>query len=172
MVPPIAEDGSDTANAAYGDATANTPALDAATKAAALPREVRDARLAAYGQRLYASIAAAAPGATWVMQGWLFGADKKFWTPDAIAAFLRDVPDEKMLILDIGNDRYPGIWKTTNGFDGKSWFTAMSIIMAAATRFTARRISTVAMWPHCSPTRGAGMCAASACFRRDCTITA
>lgn len=121
MVPPIAEDGSDTAHAAYGDATANTPALDAATKAAALPREVRDARLAAYGQRLYASIAAAAPGATWVMQGWLFGADKKFWTPDAIAAFLRDVPDEKMLILDIGNDRYPGIWKTTNGFDGKNW---------------------------------------------------
>ncbi|MGO7251614.1 alpha-N-acetylglucosaminidase TIM-barrel domain-containing protein, partial [Rhizobium brockwellii] len=93
----------------------------AATKAAALPREVRDARLAAYGQRLYAAIAAAAPGATWVMQGWLFGADKKFWTPDAIAAFLRDVPDEKMLILDIGNDRYPGIWKTTNGFDGKNW---------------------------------------------------
>ncbi|WP_159760089.1 alpha-N-acetylglucosaminidase [Sphingomonas sp. 8AM] len=117
MVPPIADDGSDTAHASYGDSTANT----AATRAAALPRAVRDARLAAYGKRLYASIAAAQPGATWVMQGWLFGADKEFWTRDAIAAFLRDVPDQRMLILDIGNDRYPGIWKQTNGFDGKDW---------------------------------------------------
>lgn len=121
MVPPIAEDGSDTAHASYGDATANTPMLDAAVKAAALPRDVRDARLAAYGQRLYASIASAQPDAIWVMQGWLFGADKKFWTPDAIAAFLKHVPNDRMLILDIGNDRYPGIWKTTNGFDGKAW---------------------------------------------------
>ncbi|KTT69953.1 alpha-N-acetylglucosaminidase [Sphingomonas endophytica] len=117
MVPPIAEDGSDTAHAQYGDSTANT----AATRAAALPKEVRDARLAAYGKRLFASIADAQPGATWVMQGWLFGADKDFWTRDAIAAFLRDVPDKRMLILDIGNDRYPGIWKQTNGFDGKDW---------------------------------------------------
>jgi alpha-N-acetylglucosaminidase len=45
---------------------------------------VRDARLAAYGERLYGSITAAAPHATWVMQGWLFGADKAFWTPEAI----------------------------------------------------------------------------------------
>jgi alpha-N-acetylglucosaminidase len=117
MVPPIADDGSDTANASYGDSIANT----AVTRAAALPRSVRDARLAAYGTRLFASIADAQPGATWVMQGWLFGADKTFWTRDAIAAFLRDVPDRRMLILDIGNDRYPGIWKQTNGFDGKDW---------------------------------------------------
>lgn len=117
MVPPIADDGSDTAAASYGDSTANT----AATRAAALPPAVRDARLAAYGRRLYESIAAARPGATWVMQGWLFGADKGFWTPAAIAAFLRDVPDRRMLLLDIGNDRYPGIWRDTRGFDGKQW---------------------------------------------------
>ncbi|HEY6870551.1 MAG TPA: alpha-N-acetylglucosaminidase TIM-barrel domain-containing protein, partial [Novosphingobium sp.] len=117
MVPPIAEDGADLRGAAYGDATANS----AATRAAALPPDVRDARLAAYGERLYRSIAAAAPGATWVMQGWLFGADKAFWTPSAIAAFLSRVPDERMLILDIGNDRYPGIWQQTQGFAGKRW---------------------------------------------------
>jgi alpha-N-acetylglucosaminidase len=117
MVPPIADDGSDTATASYGDSIANT----AATRAAALPKSVRDARLAAYGKRLFTAIADAQPGATWVMQGWLFGADKTFWTPDAIAAFLREVPDERMLILDIGNDRYPGIWKQTAGFDGKDW---------------------------------------------------
>lgn len=117
MVPPIAEDGSDARAATYGDAIANT----AATRAAALPKEVRDARLASYGERLYRSITAAAPNATWVMQGWLFGADKAFWTPDAIAAFLSKVPDERMLILDIGNDRYPGIWNATKAFYGKGW---------------------------------------------------
>ena len=86
-----------------------------------MPPEVRDRRLAAYGERLYRSITAAAPGATWVMQGWLFGADKHFWTPDAIAAFLSRVPDKGMLILDIGNDRYPGVWRDTTAFDDASW---------------------------------------------------
>lgn len=117
MVPPIAEDGSDAASTTYGDSIANT----AAVRAAALPPAVRAARLAAYGERLYRSIADAAPGATWVMQGWLFGADKHFWTPDAIAAFLSKVPDQRMLLLDIGNDRYPGIWHDTHAFDGKQW---------------------------------------------------
>lgn len=117
MVPPIAEDGSDARAATYGDAIANS----AAARAAAIPKAVRDARLADYGERLYHSITAAAPDATWVMQGWLFGADKAFWTPDAIAAFLSRVPDERMLILDIGNDRYPGIWQASNAFDGKRW---------------------------------------------------
>lgn len=117
MVPPIAEDGSDARQATYGDSTANT----AAARAAALPVEVRNTRLAAYGDRLFKSVTDAAPDATWVMQGWLFGADKHFWTPDAIAAFLSRVPDDRMLILDIGNDRYPGIWQTSNAFDGKRW---------------------------------------------------
>lgn len=122
MIPPIAEDGSDAANAHYGDAIANTASVESpAAKAAALPPAVRDARLAAYGQRLFSSITAAAPKATWVMQGWLFGADKAFWTPEAVAAFLSRVPNERMLLLDIGNDRYPGIWKTTQAFDGKRW---------------------------------------------------
>jgi alpha-N-acetylglucosaminidase len=122
MIPPIAEDGSDAAKAQYGDAIANTGAVDSpAARAAALPPAVRDARLAAYGQRLFASITAAAPRATWVMQGWLFGADKAFWTPQAVAAFLSRVPDDRMLLLDIGNDRYPGIWQNTGAFDGKRW---------------------------------------------------
>ncbi|MDF0486526.1 alpha-N-acetylglucosaminidase TIM-barrel domain-containing protein [Sphingomonas sp. H39-1-10] len=117
MVPPIAEDGSDASAAKYGDSIANS----AATRAAALPAPVRDARLAAYGEKLFQSVTAAAPGATWVMQGWLFGADKTFWTPEAIRAFLSRVPDARMLVLDIGNDRYPGIWRTSGAFDGKNW---------------------------------------------------
>jgi alpha-N-acetylglucosaminidase len=117
MVPPIAEDGSDATAAKYGDSIANS----AATRAAALPAVVRDARLAGYGEKLFQSVTAAAPNATWVMQGWLFGADKAFWTPEAIRAFLSRVPDQRMLVLDIGNDRYPGIWQTSGAFDGKNW---------------------------------------------------
>ena len=117
MVPPIADDGSDARATAYGDSTANK----VSGQSLSLPTDVRNRRLAAYGERLYQSITTAAPGATWVMQGWLFGADKTFWTPDAIAAFLSRVPDKGMLILDIGNDRYPGVWRDTQAFDGKPW---------------------------------------------------
>jgi alpha-N-acetylglucosaminidase len=55
------------------------------------------------------------------MQGWLFGADQQFWTPDAIAAYLSRVPDEALMILDIGNDRYPDIWRRARAFGGKPW---------------------------------------------------
>jgi hypothetical protein len=104
-----------------------------AARAAALPPAVRDARLAAYGERLFSSITAAAPKATWVMQGWLFGADKAFWTPEAVRLFSR-VPSERMLVLDIGNDRYPGIWQKRRPLTASAGSMAMSIITAAATR--------------------------------------
>lgn len=117
MLPPVADDGSDVAAAKYGDGTANTEAA----KAKAVPAAQRDARLAQYGEAIYRSIAQANPKATWVMQGWLFGADREFWQPEAIAAFLSRVPDARMLVLDIGNDRYPGTWKASQAFDGKQW---------------------------------------------------
>ncbi len=116
MVPPVASDGSDVRAASYGDATAG----QAHTNETVVPA-VRDARLATYGDRLFRALATAEPNATWVMQGWMFGADKAFWTPGAISAFLSKVPNDRMLILDIGNDRYPGIWAGSNGFMGKNW---------------------------------------------------
>lgn len=117
MLPPVADDGSDVAAAKYGDSIAN---FDAA-RAKAVPPAQRDARLAAYGQALYRSIAQVNPKATWVMQGWLFGADRAFWQPQAIAAFLGKVPDARLMVLDIGNDRYPGTWKASQAFDNKQW---------------------------------------------------
>lgn len=115
MLPPIAADGADAAKASYGDATANKAAVEAVAP------EVKAERLAAYGRAIYDSLRQARPGAVWVMQGWLFGADQKFWTPDAIGAFLSQVPDDKMLVLDIGNDRYPDVWKNAHAFQGKGW---------------------------------------------------
>ncbi len=118
MVPPVSADGSDARLASYGDSTANTAATHTAAQ---VTPEQKHARLADYGAALYASIRAANPKATWVMQGWLFGSDKAFWTPEAIAAFLHKVPDDKLMVLDIGNDRYPGTWKASSAFDGKPW---------------------------------------------------
>jgi alpha-N-acetylglucosaminidase len=31
------------------------------------------------------------------------------------------VPDDKLMILDIGNDRYPDSWRTAHAFGGKPW---------------------------------------------------
>ncbi|UUE97187.1 alpha-N-acetylglucosaminidase [Xanthomonas hortorum pv. pelargonii] len=41
--------------------------------------------------------------------------------PQAIAAFLGKVPDARLMVLDIGNDRYPGTWKASQAFDNKQW---------------------------------------------------
>lgn len=80
----------------------------------------REQDLARYGKRLYDSIKQVAPDAVWVMQGWMFGADEEFWDIASIEAFLQDVPDNKAMIHDIGNDRYH-VWQRTEGFKGKSW---------------------------------------------------
>ena len=115
-LPPLTDDGSDVKQAKYGDATANS-----AAQTAAIPAAQRDARLAAYGEAIYRSISKSRPGATWVMQGWLFGADRTFWSAEAIGAFLSAVPDDKLLVLDIGNDRYPDVWSRAQAFHGKRW---------------------------------------------------
>jgi alpha-N-acetylglucosaminidase len=81
----------------------------------------RFADLARYGKALFDSIHAAKPDAVQVMQGWLFGIDAEFWTADSVAAFLRDVPDDKLMVLDIANDTYPGVWEKQKAFGGKRW---------------------------------------------------
>jgi alpha-N-acetylglucosaminidase len=113
MLPPIGD--GPAVGGKYGDGAANKAA------AMAVDPAVKAQKLAAYGRALHDSIRRARPDATWVMQGWLFGADQAFWTADAIAAFLRDVPDDGLMVLDIGNDRYPDVHRTARSFGGKAW---------------------------------------------------
>ncbi|MGZ5948158.1 MAG: alpha-N-acetylglucosaminidase TIM-barrel domain-containing protein, partial [Caulobacteraceae bacterium] len=115
MTPPIADDGSD-AGGAFNDAAAASAAARASVDPALKAR-----RLAAYGKAIHQAFAAARPNAVWVMQGWLFGADQGFWTPEAIAAYLSAIPDEALMVLDIGNDRYPEVWRRARAFGGKRW---------------------------------------------------
>lgn len=88
-----------------------------------LPPVSEDSRyedLAGYGEAIYNAITSANPEATWVLQGWMFGADEEFWDLASVEAFLSRVPDDRVMIHDISNDRY-AVWEGANAFYDKSW---------------------------------------------------
>jgi len=76
--------------------------------------------LSNYGSTIYETINEAAPGAVWVMQGWLFGDNKEFWTKEATSAFLSKVPNDRLMVQDYANDRYK-VWENQEAFYGKQW---------------------------------------------------
>ena len=84
-------------------------------------------KLQHYGKTIYNSIASANPDAVWVTQGWTFGNRHWFWEKESLQALLSQVPDDKMIIIDLAND-YPKwvwnidlTWKRHDGFYGKKW---------------------------------------------------
>ena len=76
--------------------------------------------LAQFGEAVYSSILAGDPQGTWVMQGWLFYNDRVFWDKASVRALLRNVPDDRMIILDLANELWHG-WKAQDAFYGKQW---------------------------------------------------
>jgi len=64
------------------------------------------------------------PEAVWVMQGWMFYHERKFWQDPQIQALLSAVPDDKMLILDLWSERFP-VWNRTHAYYGKPWLWCM-----------------------------------------------
>ena len=80
--------------------------------------------LASFGKGVYSPIADADPKGVWVMQGWLFYNDATFWDTASVRALLRDVPDDRMIILDLANEAFHG-WKAQHGFYGKEWIYSM-----------------------------------------------
>ncbi|HZZ33659.1 MAG TPA: alpha-N-acetylglucosaminidase, partial [Phenylobacterium sp.] len=115
MRPPVADDGTGGGNAGFADGGAGKAA------AAQVDPALKARRLAAYGKAIHAAFHQARPDAVWVMQGWLFGADPQFWDEAAIAAYFSEVPDGGVMVLDIGNDRYPDVWRRARAFAGKPW---------------------------------------------------
>jgi alpha-N-acetylglucosaminidase len=91
--------------------------------------------LARFAYSVYASILAGDPNGKWVMQGWLFRSDPRFWNNRAIAAFLSGVPNDRMVILDFSNDSNAdkkgadpianNVWKDHESFFGKPWINGM-----------------------------------------------
>ncbi len=74
--------------------------------------------------RIYDGMRLADTSAVWVMQGWLFYSDRKFWKAPQIEALLNAVPDDKMILLDLAAEIEP-VWKRTNAFYGKPWIWNM-----------------------------------------------
>lgn len=75
-------------------------------------------------KKVYESMAAADPDAVWVMQGWLFVNNARFWQPTQIQALLNAVPDTKMIILDLWSESHP-VWDRTDAYYGKPWIWNM-----------------------------------------------
>lgn len=90
--------------------------------------------LQSFGRTVYEGIQAGDPKGIWVMQGWLFVFDSKFWDNPSVKALLAGVPDDRMLIIDYGNDilpkekdKYvPNQWQVHNAFFGKQWINGMA----------------------------------------------
>ncbi|WP_295771281.1 alpha-N-acetylglucosaminidase [uncultured Mucilaginibacter sp.] len=81
-------------------------------------------KLGKLSARVYDGMRQADPKAVWVMQGWLFYSDRKFWRAPQTEALLKAVPDDKMIILDLATEIEP-VWKRTKAFYGKPWIWSM-----------------------------------------------
>ena len=76
--------------------------------------------LADMGRAVYDAMATADPEATWVMQGWVFINNPRFWQPPQAKALLGAVPDDRMILLDLHCETRPA-WSRTEAFYGKPW---------------------------------------------------
>lgn len=72
------------------------------------------------GRAIYDGMAKSEPQAVWLLQGWTFMHQARFWQQDRIKAFLDAVPDEGMQVLDLFCEKRP-VWNQTQGFHGKPW---------------------------------------------------
>jgi alpha-N-acetylglucosaminidase len=88
------------------------------------PPSDEPAFLSQLSTRVYEGMHNADTAAVWVMQGWLFYSDRKFWKAPQIEALLKAVPDDKMILLDLAAEIEP-IWKRTEAFYGKPWIWNM-----------------------------------------------
>jgi alpha-N-acetylglucosaminidase len=69
-------------------------------------------------------MAAADSKAVWIMQGWMFQHQAKFWEPRQIKALLNAVPNDRMIILDLWSEKKP-VWNKIEGYYGKPWIWCM-----------------------------------------------
>jgi alpha-N-acetylglucosaminidase len=83
-------------------------------------KENRYQELTDFGKAIFNSVNSGDPNGVWVMQGWLFNSDAGFWDKPSVQALLKDVPDKRMIIIDLANEGFQG-WKKFDGFFSKKW---------------------------------------------------
>ncbi len=76
--------------------------------------------LADMSRSVYRAMSGADPRAVWVMQAWFLYYQQNFWKEPQSRAFIKAVPDDKMILLDLWGERFP-VWKTKSSFYGKPW---------------------------------------------------
>ena len=76
--------------------------------------------LADMSRAVLGAMQAGDPQAVWVMQGWLFVNNPKFWQPPQAKALFDAVPNERMVVLDLYCEAAP-VWDKTEAFHGKPW---------------------------------------------------
>lgn len=68
----------------------------------------------------YESMSAVDPDALWLQMGWMFYYDQKHWTKENIEAYLRAVPQDKVIMLDYYLEHTP-VWTITDSFYGQPY---------------------------------------------------
>ena len=76
--------------------------------------------LADIARGAYESMAAVDPEAIWLQMGWMFYYDSKHWTKENIEAYLRAVPQDRVVILDYYLEHTP-VWTLTDKFYGQPY---------------------------------------------------
>jgi alpha-N-acetylglucosaminidase len=76
--------------------------------------------LTAMGRAIHGAMQAADAQAVWVLQGWIFCNNPKFWQAPQNRALLTSVPDDRLVLLDLFCDASP-TWNRTEAFYGKPW---------------------------------------------------
>ena len=100
------------------------------------------ALMTSYGDAIYKSIHDANPNAVWTMQGWTIGFQRNSWGNGIFEALVKNVPDDKFLLLDMATDYNRTWWQSTynwdhyDGFYGKSWVWSVIPNMGGKTAFT------------------------------------
>ncbi len=76
--------------------------------------------LAAISKGAYESMATVDSDAKWLQMGWMFYYDQKHWTRENVEAYLRAVPQDKVIILDYYLEHTP-VWTLTDSFYGQPY---------------------------------------------------
>lgn len=83
--------------------------------------------LASYGKRASESLTAKNHEIKWIMQGWMFGYHRHIWTAETLKNFLSEIPDDKIILLDLAVDYSKHFWRNGvnwefyDGFYNKQW---------------------------------------------------